>query len=248
MWHSRHTHKARLALRSSLSALRPHPQLPLWSVMGLLRSASSILITGQNPLNGMWFAMKGRGRAVSHWTRLSFLKLHTPSSPRPPFTFPSGGWHVDSALYHPCHSSGMAGCVYMCVCVLGRRCTDRDEEAEQQCRERRCLWLIGARATACSVVLTGSRDRGTTCSAAEIAGTEYRAVLLLFWTNQSLETAYLLSWSREECIEEKFDEVLTSTQSFFAWLCLWGYKYFQSDFVKQQSLMPAIQPCQLGQN
>lgn len=79
MWQSHHTHKARLALRSSQSALRPHPQLPLWSVMGLLRSASSILITGQNPLNGIWFAMKGRGTAVSHWTRLS----HDSPPPRP---------------------------------------------------------------------------------------------------------------------------------------------------------------------
>ncbi len=117
MWHSHHAHKAWLPLRSSLSALRPHPQLPLWSVMGLLRSASSILITGQNPFNGIWFARKGRGRAVSHWTRLSLetsIPLHPPP---PPFAFPSGGWHVHSALYHPYHSCSMAGCVCACVCV-----------------------------------------------------------------------------------------------------------------------------------
>lgn len=80
MWCSRRTHKTWLPSRSSLGALRPRPQLPLWSVMGLLRSASSILITGQNPLNGIWFAMKGRGRAVSHWTRLS-LETYTPLHP-----------------------------------------------------------------------------------------------------------------------------------------------------------------------
>lgn len=36
-----------------------------------------------------------------------------------------------------------------------------------------------------------------------------------------LETAYLLSWSRDECTEEKFDEVLTSAQAFF-FLLMWA--------------------------
>lgn len=94
MWCSRHTHKTWQPWRSSLSALRPHPQLPLWSVMGLLRSASSILITGQNPLNGIWFAMKGQGRAVSHWTRLS-LETSIPLHP------------------HPLHSASQVGAVML---------------------------------------------------------------------------------------------------------------------------------------
>lgn len=113
MWCSHYTHKAWLPLRRSLSALRPHPQLPLWSVMGLLRSTSSILITGQNPLNGIWFAMKGRGRAVSHWTRLS-LETSIPPHPHPlhPRLQVEAGMSILPCITSTC---GVAGCVYVCV-------------------------------------------------------------------------------------------------------------------------------------
>lgn len=88
--------------------------------MGLLRSASSILIAGQNPLNGIWFAMKGWGSAVSHWTRLSletFIALH----PHPlPFTFPSGICGELACLLCPVspHTVPMVWMgTYMCVRV-----------------------------------------------------------------------------------------------------------------------------------
>lgn len=220
MWHSRHTHKAWLPLRSSLSALRPHPQLPLWSVMGLLRSASSILITGQNPFNGIWFARKGRGRAVSHWTRLS-LETSTLPHPHPLHSpFQVEAWHA----ILPCPV-----CVYMWVCVFGRGCTDW-EEAEQQCHQRRCLWLIGARAPACSVVLTGSRDGSATCSAAEIARK---------WI-PSCAAAVLNSPMPRDGLSSQLE------RRGVHWGKVWWSLNFDS--VKPQSVITDIQIYQLGQN
>lgn len=43
--------------------------------------------------------------------------------------------------------------------------------------------LSERRDPACSVVLTGSRDGSATCSAAEIAGSEYQAAPSLFLTH-----------------------------------------------------------------
>lgn len=77
--------------------------------MGLLESASSILITGQNPLNGIWFAMKGQRGAVSRWTHLSF-KTSTPTHAHPllwPFQLTAGVW-IQAWLSCSCAMDGCA--------------------------------------------------------------------------------------------------------------------------------------------
>lgn len=77
--------------------------------MGLLESTSSILITGQSPLNGIWFAMKGQRGAVSCWTHLSF-ETSTPTHTHPllwPLQLTAGVW-ITPRLFCSC---GMDGCV-----------------------------------------------------------------------------------------------------------------------------------------
>ena len=215
MWRSRHTHKAWLPLRSSLSALRPHPQLPLWSVMGLLRSASSILITGQNPLNGIWFAIKGRGRAVSHWTRLS---LGTSIAPHPhPFHSP---FQAEAGmLIRTCISPTIGWvCVYWCVCVCVCVCVPGSGRWRGRSAVPWEMLFVAYRSTSRSMLsgldrLRGWRHNSLGCRDLWKRMPSHAAAVF----QPTSASRRLIFSAGVERTEEKFDEVLTST---YFLLCL----------------------------
>lgn len=136
MWHSCHTHKAWQPEWSSLSALRPHPQLPLWSVMGLLRSASSILITDKTHLMGYDSPWKGEEE--------QFLSEPTyPLKPPQPF-IPTPSVHLSNqslaCQFCPVSPPPSSWCGRVCVhvCMQGRERTEMKRQSNSAMRDAVC--------------------------------------------------------------------------------------------------------------